>query len=178
MPAASENALWQAGKRKFIKMITAEQIKELRQRVETLDKCLNIDGKRQEVAEKQKKTLEAGFWDDPKEAEKYLKELSGVKSWVTGYDEAASAVADLDVLYEFAKESADTASEDVETAEMKELAAGFKSASELVENLELKNMLGEEGDSLGAILTTCLKERMPVSSLPPYSSRVIMHSAI
>ena len=82
MPAASENALWQAGKRKFIKMITAEQIKELRQRVETLDKCLNIDGKRQEVAEKQKKTLEAGFWDDPKEAEKYLKELSGVKSWV------------------------------------------------------------------------------------------------
>lgn len=153
MPAASENALWQTGKRKFIKMITAEQIKELRQRVETLDKCLNIDGKRQEVAEKQKKTLEAGFWDDPKEAEKYLKELSGVKSWVTGYDEAASAVADLDVLYEFAKESADTASEDVETAEMKELAAGFKSASELVENLELKNMLGEEGDSLGAILT-------------------------
>ena len=153
MPAASENALWQAGKRKFIKMITAEQIKELRQRVETLDKCLNIDGKRQEVAEKQKKTLEAGFWDDPKEAEKYLKELSGVKSWVTGYDEAASAVADLDVLYEFAKESEDSASEDMETPEMKELSEGYAAASALVEALELKNMLGEEGDSLGAILT-------------------------
>ena len=139
--------------RKSIKMITAEQIKDLRQRVETLDRCLNIDGKRQEVEEKQKKTLEAGFWDDPKEAEKYLKELSGVKSWVTGYDEAASAVADLDVLYEFAKESADASSEEVETAEMKELAAGYESASKLVENLELKNMLGEEGDNLGAILT-------------------------
>lgn len=138
---------------KLIKMITAEQIKELKQRVETLEKCLDIDGKRQEVAEKQKKTLEPGFWDDPKEAEKYLKELSGVKSWVTGYDEAASAVADLDVLYEFAKESADTASEDVETDEMKELASGFVAASKLVENLELKNMLGEEGDALGAILT-------------------------
>ena len=134
-------------------MITAEQIKELRQRVDTLNKCLNIDGKRQEVAEKQKKTLEAGFWDDPKEAEKYLKELSGVKSWVTGYDEAASATADLDVLYEFAKESADASSEDVETSEMKELAAGYDTALKLVENLELKNMLGEEGDNLGAILT-------------------------
>ena len=139
--------------RKSIKMITAEQIKELRQRVDTLNKCLNIDGKRQEVAEKQKKTLEAGFWDDPKEAEKYLKELSGVKSWVTGYDEAASATADLDVLYEFAKESADASSEDVETSEMKELAAGYDTALKLVENLELKNMLGEEGDNLGAILT-------------------------
>ena len=134
-------------------MITVEQIKELKQRVETLDKCLNIGAKRQEVSEKQKKTLEPDFWDDPKAAEKYLKELSGVKSWVTGYDDAASAVADLDVLYEFAKESADASAEDTETDEMKELSAGYEAAEKLVEALELKNMLGEEGDSLGAILT-------------------------
>ena len=134
-------------------MITVEQIKELKQRVETLDKCLNIGAKRQEVSEKQKKTLEPDFWDDPKAAEKYLKELSGVKSWVTGYDDAASAVADLDVLYEFAKESADASAEDMETDEMKELSAGYEAAEKLVEALELKNMLGEEGDSLGAILT-------------------------
>ena len=134
-------------------MITVEQIKELKQRVETLDKCLNIGAKRQEVSEKQKKTLEPDFWDDPKAAEKYLKELSGVKSWVTGYDHAASAVADLDVLYEFAKESADASAEDTETDEMKELSAGYEAAEKLVEALELKNMLGEEGDSLGAILT-------------------------
>ena len=134
-------------------MITVEQIKELKQRVETLDKCLNIGAKRQKVSEKQKKTLEPDFWDDPKAAEKYLKELSGVKSWVTGYDDAASAVADLDVLYEFAKESADASAEDTETDEMKELSAGYEAAEKLVEALELKNMLGEEGDSLGAILT-------------------------
>ena len=134
-------------------MITVEQIKELKQRVETLDKCLNIGAKRQEVSEKQKKTLEPDFWDDPKAAEKYLKELSGVKSWVTGYDDAASAVADLDVLYEFAKESADASAEDTETDEMKELSAGYEAAEKLVEALELKNMLGEEGDNLGAILT-------------------------
>ena len=134
-------------------MITSEQIRELKQRTDTLYRCLDIENKRSEVEEKQKKTLEPDFWDDPKEAEKYLKELSGIKSWVTGYDEAASAVADLDVLYEFAKESEDSASEDMETPEMKELSEGYAAASALVEALELKNMLGEEGDSLGAILT-------------------------
>lgn len=134
-------------------MITSEQIRELKQRTDTLYRCLDIENKRSEVEEKQKRTLEPDFWDDPKEAEKYLKELSGIKSWVTGYDEAASAVADLDVLYEFAKESEDSASEDMETPEMKELSEGYAAASALVEALELKNMLGEEGDSLGAILT-------------------------
>ena len=134
-------------------MITSEQIRELKQRTDTLYRCLDIENKRSEVEEKQKKTLEPDFWDDPKEAEKYLKELSGIKSWVTGYDEAASAVADLDVLYEFAKESEDSASEDMETPEMKELSEGYAAASALVEALELKNMLGEESDSLGAILT-------------------------
>ena len=50
--------------------------------------------------------LEPGFWDDPKEAEKFLKELAAVKFWVSGYDKVASETADLDVLYDFAKESA------------------------------------------------------------------------
>ena len=86
-------------------MISTEHIKELQQRVDTLGKCINVDAKRAEVASKTEKTLAADFWDDPKEAEKFLKELSGVKFWVTGFDKVASGVEDLNVLYDFAKES-------------------------------------------------------------------------
>ena len=136
-----------------MEMITVEQIKELRQRVGTLARCLDIEAKRQEVEQKQKRTLEPDFWDDPKEAEKYLKEISGVKSWVTGYDAAVSAVSDLDVLYEFARESASAVSEEEDTEEVKELEKGYAEAVKSVEEMELRNMLGEEGDSLGAILT-------------------------
>ena len=64
-------------------MITNEQIKELQQRVETLGRCISIEQKRAEVEEKTAKTLAPDFWDDPKEAEKFLKEISGVKFWVT-----------------------------------------------------------------------------------------------
>lgn len=134
-------------------MITSEQIRNLSQRVEVLGKCLDIDAKRNEVGEKQEKTLAPDFWDDPKAAEAFLKELAGVKFWVNGYDKAVSAVEDLGVLLDFAKESLAGADEEAETDETKELVEAYKSAVDEVEALELRNMLGEEGDNLGAILT-------------------------
>ena len=79
-------------------MIGAENIKEFQQRVQTLGRCINIEEKRADVAAKTERTLAADFWDDPKEAEKFLKELSGVKCWVTGYDKLEAAVEDLNVL--------------------------------------------------------------------------------
>ncbi len=82
-----------------------------------------------------------------------MKKLNAVKAWTVGYDEALTAVDDLDVLYEFAKESLSGADELEETAETKELDKMHQLAVSKVETLELKNMLGGEGDNLGAILT-------------------------
>lgn len=135
-------------------MINQEQIKALHDRVEALTKCLDIESKRRKVAELQKQTEAPDFWGDPKAAEAFMKKMNGVKAWVTDYDKAASLTDDLDVLYEFAKDSMDMSAEDVvESDEMKELDAAYGQAEQVVEALELKNMLGEEGDSLGAILT-------------------------
>ena len=120
------------------RMINTEQIKELQQRVETLGKCISIEEKRADVAERQERTLAADFWDDPKEAEKFLKDMAGVRFWVNGYDKVAAGVEDLNVLLEFEDEEIDQAYETV----LAELEA-----------LELRNMLGEEGDNLGAVLT-------------------------
>jgi len=102
----------------------------------------------------QKKTEAADFWNDPKAAESFMKNLNGIKSWVTSFDKASTEVEDLDVLYEFAKESlGDNPEEGAVTEESKELDSSYSLAAHDVEDLELKNMLGEEGDSLGAILT-------------------------
>lgn len=135
-------------------MINQEQIKALHDRVEALTKCFDIEAKRRKVAELQKQTEAPDFWGDPKAAETFMKKMNGVKAWVTDYDKAASLTDDLDVLYEFAKDSMDMSAEVVvESDEMKELDAAYAQAEQAVEALELKNMLGEEGDSLGAILT-------------------------
>ena len=135
-------------------MITLEQIKDLQERLSNLEGCLDIAGKRKEVEKKTQESLAPDFWDDPKAAEAFLKKLAGVKSWVTSYDKARVQADDLEVLYDFAKESlSGTEDEALETAETKELEAAYAQAVEAVEALELRNMLGNEGDNLGAVLT-------------------------
>ncbi len=114
----------------------------------------DIPGKREQVAALQKKTESPDFWNDPKAAEVFMKNLNGVKSWVTGFDKASTEVDDLDVLYDFAKESlGGSTDETVTTAETQELDGSYSKAVEDVEALELRNMLGAEGDNLGAVLT-------------------------
>lgn len=114
----------------------------------------DIPWKRGQVAALQKKTESPDFWNDPKAAEVFMKNLNGVKSWVTGFDKASTEVDDLDVLYDFAKESlGGSTDETVTTAETQELDESYSKAVEDVEALELRNMLGAEGDNLGAVLT-------------------------
>ena len=120
-------------------MIGTEQIKDLQERVLVLGRCIDVEAKRADVAQRTERTLAADFWDDPKSAEKFLKELAGVKFWVTGYDKVRAGVEDLNVLLEF---------EDFE-----ELETSYAAVLAEVEALELRNMLGEEGDNLGAVLT-------------------------
>lgn len=116
--------------------------------------AFDIPGKRGQVAALQKKTESPDFWNDPKAAEVFMKNLNGVKSWVTGFDKASTEVDDLDVLYDFAKESLGGGTDEtVTTAETHELDESYSKAVEDVEALELRNMLGAEGDNLGAVLT-------------------------
>ena len=81
-------------------MITQEQIKDLRERVETLRVCLAIDKKQAEVKEKEQQSQAPDFWDDPKQAEAFLKGLSSVKAWVSAFESARTSVEDLEVLQE------------------------------------------------------------------------------
>lgn len=121
-------------------MIGVEQIKELEERLAQLKRCLKIDEKRGEAEEMTKRTLEADFWNDAKEAEAFQKKLAGVKSWLESYDKAESSLEDLKVLLEFGDSD-------------ENLNAAFTESNKKIEELELKNMLSGEGDNLGAVLT-------------------------
>jgi len=91
----------------------------------------------------QSRSTEADFWDDPKEAEAFLKKMSGVKYWVTSYDSLRSGYDDLEVLMDFAKDDPSVEG-DVDSA--------YSELLSHIEDVELRNMLGDEGDNLGAIL--------------------------
>ncbi len=92
---------------------------------------------------REERTLAADFWNNPSEAETYLKSVSALKYWVRGYTEIDSSLQDLVVLFDFARDD-----ESVEG----EVEEQYKKLERMVEALELRSMLGSEGDNLGAIL--------------------------
>ncbi len=72
-----------------------------------------------------------------------MKSLREKKSWVQDYNTSKTLVEDLEVIYEFFKED-EASAEDVENR--------YNKALDIIEKLEFKNMLSEEGDSLSAVL--------------------------
>lgn len=91
----------------------------------------------------QKQSEAPGFWDDPKEAENILRQISGIKKWTNEYAEALQKVEDLKVLYEFF--------EDGEGSEQ-EVMKHYDQSVRAVDKLEFRKMLSKEEDHLNAIV--------------------------
>lgn len=72
-----------------------------------------------------------------------MKTLRVKKKWVKDYNTGKNLVDDLQVLYEFFKEGESTA---------EEIKFQYTKASEFLENMEFKNMLSSESDSMSAVL--------------------------
>jgi peptide chain release factor 2 len=124
-------------------MITQDQLKSIQKRTEALKGYLNIEDLQIEVDEEEQRTQLPDFWNDSKAAEKLLKQIRNKKVWTGGYKAVQTAVDDTEVLYEFYKEEAATA---------EEVEAAFGKALVAIDDLEFKNMLSAEEDSLSAVL--------------------------
>lgn len=73
-----------------------------------------------------------------------MREISGIKAWVEEFQSVQNALDDLLLTYELFNEE-DATEEEVESV--------YDKALEDVENLEFKNMMSDEEDQLGVILT-------------------------
>jgi peptide chain release factor 2 len=102
-----------------------------------------VDGKTVRIEEEELKTRNPDFWNDPKSAEEQLKKVARLKGWVENYRSVETAVEDLNILAEFLEAG---------EATEKEVEQQFSVALSLTEELESKNMLRNEEDSLGAIM--------------------------
>lgn len=124
-------------------MITQDQLKNISKRIELLKSYLEIDKKLIEIANEEEKTANPGFWNDPKTAEIVMKELRFKKKWVEDYNTLVTMDEDIQVLYDFYKDG---------EVEETEITAQFEKLSTFLEDIEFKNMLSEEGDSLSAVV--------------------------
>ncbi len=124
-------------------MVNQEQFKEISARIAAIENYLKIREKRLQLNEEELKTQDPSFWDDPKKAESQMKAIRTLKFWIESYDKLKNALDDLEVLLDFIKEGEAT-EEEVDNAYSKLMAQ--------VEEMELKNMLSSEEDTLSAVL--------------------------
>jgi len=124
-------------------MINQDQIKLIRDRIEKINKYLRISEKRILYKEEELKSQDPDFWSDPKKAEIQIKKIRSIKYFLDAFDNLDELYNDLEVLFEFVKEG---------EASQEEIDKHAERLLSLIEELELKNMLSNEEDSLNAVL--------------------------
>jgi len=72
-----------------------------------------------------------------------MQSLRSKKKWVDDYELAKTLIGDLEVLFEFHKEGEST---------LEEVEEHYKNTLDLLEAIEFRNMLSEEGDRMSAVL--------------------------
>lgn len=125
------------------RMITIEQLKAAKDRTEALHRYLDIDAKTIQLEEEQLRTQDPGFWDDAKRAEEQMKKVKSLEKWIVGYKEVKLLVDELELAFDFYKD---------EMVTEEEVDEAYAKTMEALEDLELKNMLRQEEDSMDAVL--------------------------
>ncbi|PZO28289.1 MAG: peptide chain release factor 2 [Flavobacteriaceae bacterium] len=102
-----------------------------------------MDAKLIEITNEEEKTFAPDFWNNAKEAEIIVKNLRSKKKWVEDFEKGENLCEELQITYEFFKDG---------DATEEELDNQYELTNAHIENLEFKNMLSDEGDSLSAVL--------------------------
>ena len=84
-----------------------------------------------------------GFWDNAEAAHKQMKKIKDLQKWIADNAELEAAVDEVKLSLEFYKE---------EIVTEEEVDKAYATATHLLEELELRNMLRNEGDIMSAVL--------------------------
>ena len=126
-----------------IDMISNEQLNKLQERISKLKTYLEIDKKLIEISNEEEKTANPDFWNNSKEAEIVMKDLRSKKKWVEDFESIKTFFEETSILLDYYSEG---------EATEQEVEKVYDKTIELIENLEFRNMLSEEGDSLSAVI--------------------------
>ncbi|MGK0389426.1 MAG: peptide chain release factor 2 [Maribacter sp.] len=108
-----------------------------------LPTIFDVPNRKMKIEDKEGMSLDPDFWDNPKRAEKILKEIKAHKYWVDVYEETEQFVDDTEVLYEFYKEGEST---------VEEVEESYQGAMKQVAEMEFRATLNKKEDELNCIL--------------------------
>ncbi|WP_286152057.1 peptide chain release factor 2 [Sporofaciens musculi] len=106
----------------------------------------DLAGKERRIEELERKIEEPGFWDEPEESQRFMKELKYLKEQVETIKKLYTAYDDICLLIEMGYEENDPSMAEEIGAEIKEFEGVF-------EGLRIQTLLSGEYDSCNAIVT-------------------------
>lgn len=124
-------------------MITAEQLKDVLDRVVALNHYLNIDKKKIEYEEEQLRTQAPDFWDDAERAQAQMRKVKAIEKWLKGYESASNQAEELQLAFDFYKD---------ELVTEEEIDSAYAQVIKSIEDLELMNMLRQEEDPMECVM--------------------------
>lgn len=125
--------------------IDSVQLNKLSTRLTAVEGYLHIAQNRATIAELEKKSAEAGFWDNPEAAQKTMAVLARAKESVAAIESAHATLEDAQAAFELGQEMDD---EDL----LQEAEAGAKALSKQLSELELSSWFTGEFDEGDAIV--------------------------
>ncbi|PLX82090.1 MAG: peptide chain release factor 2 [Desulfuromonas sp.] len=123
-----------------------DALETLKNKLVELRRYLDVDGKRERVAELDADIASPDFWDRGEKSQEILKERTSLQNIVEGWDESWKEFEDLQILCELGDEGED----DETLEEVKQLLPGLE---ERVDKMEFARMLSGEHDACNAILS-------------------------
>ncbi|MDC0034389.1 peptide chain release factor 2 [Flavobacteriaceae bacterium] len=124
-------------------MFSKENIKAVKNRIDTLRGYLDAESKEKTLINLEKESSTADFWSNPKDAQRTVKKIQILKKQLSDFLSLVSQYDDLIVLSEF------LVNNEVSEAEIN---TSFNELLISVEDIEFKMMLSKKEDSMSAIL--------------------------
>ncbi|MEY3366791.1 MAG: peptide chain release factor 2, partial [Actinomycetota bacterium] len=124
---------------------------EVRRRVDEAAAYLKIDASRTRLAELEIEVAKPDLWNDQENAKRVNTEYSNLKGDLEEFTSLASAVDDLEVLHEMAREIDDASQEP-------ELESGIASVRAKLDALDLRSLFTGEHDEADAIVQINAKD--------------------
>lgn len=96
-----------------------------------------------EITNEEEKTFAPDFWDNAREAQIIVRDIRSKKKWVEDYTKGVEMAEELQIMLDFLKDG------DISEEEADEL---YTKTITHIEDIEFRNMLSDEGDSLSAVI--------------------------
>lgn len=130
-------------------MVELEQYKyqwnQYADKVTELAESFDIENKKDKINNIEKIMEEAGFWDDVKKSQEFMKELKQLKSSVETITELQNSYEELGILIEMGDEEGDVSI-------VKEVEEELKSFTKKFEKVKIETLLSEEYDKCNAVV--------------------------